>query len=170
MTPDAMNTMTTNPGAPGTEADGIGAGRNGTTMSGGCGHGTTDAKKSYKLVPVTQSMPKRVEKLLVRSLRTRARAGAMFGEAEELLRRAMAETRGGSREKVLVPGVVYKFSSPQSIDNKLKGTVQIVDQFAQHEVTAIKVLNRYAVKTWKGDGPKAEREERMEGLAGEELP
>jgi hypothetical protein len=127
-------------------------------------------RKEYKLVPVTQPMPKRVEKLLLKSLRMQARAGSMYAEAEELLHRALAETRGSSREKCLVPGVVYRFSAPAAIDNKVKSTVQIVDNFAQPEVTAVKVIRKYSVKTWKGDGPKADREDRVQALAGEEMP
>lgn len=121
--------------------------------------------RTYVLSPKTHRLPKRVEKKLVRYLKLRARAGAMYGEASELLQDIMAETRGSSRVRVIEPGLVYAFSTAITVDGKQKGTVQIVDQFAQPEVTAIKVINRFEVKTWKGDGPASDRHTRLAARA-----
>lgn len=131
------------------------------------GSGRRAVAREYTLAPITHPLPKRVEKKIVRLLKRRAKAAAMYGECADLLKAIMAETRGSSREKVIVPGLVYKFTVPVTIDGKSKGTVQIVDQFAQPEVTAVKVLNRYELKTWKGDGPAAERPARLATAAEE---
>ena len=153
------NSALTNCGAGGTGAAGGAAEVAATVPAAGAADGSQE-KKNYKLTPRTHPLPKRVQKLLVSYLRTRARAGAMFAEASEKLLRAMNETRGSGHEKVIVPGLVYAFSEPVNIDGKLKSTVQVQDNFTQPEVVKVTRVTRYDVKTWKGDGPAAERDER----------
>ncbi len=151
------------PNAPGAAApEGTGTGAVALTVT-----APAAPQRKYTLSPQTQTMPRRVEKMLLRSMKMRARAGAMFGEAAELLLRAINETRGSSREKCIVPGIVYAFSQPASIDGKLKSTVQIVDNFAAPEVTKVTRVSRWDVKSWKGDGPARERPAREAANAGQ---
>lgn len=122
---------------------------------------TSKNPKTYTLKPKEElRLPAAVEKKLVKALRLKAKAGALYGEAAAALTEIMALRAGRDNHPVVVPGAVYIFRVPAVIDNKEKNSVQIVDNFAQPSIAKICVMQRHEVKTWKGHGPKEERAER----------
>ena len=55
-------------------------------------------------------------------------------------------------------GTVYEFSTPQTIDDKLKRTFIVNDNFTLPAVTKTVSVKRYEVKTWV-HGPKEAKED-----------
>ncbi len=114
--------------------------------------------RKYTLTPQLHRTTRAAEKAILKYLRVKARAAALFAEASEALQTAMRMTKGtGKRQqRVIEPGLVYEFSTPVTVDGKLRGTFQAVDNFAQPEVTKVCRVGRFEIKTWKGNGPGAE--------------
>jgi hypothetical protein len=122
---------------------------------------TEGKQRVYKLQPRTAgTLPKRVEKLIIKHLKAKASAGKMYAKSDEYLEAALKDLTGSGDKKrrTVEYGTVYEFSTPQTIDDKLKRTFIVNDNFTLPAVTKTVSVKRYEVKTWV-NGPKESKED-----------
>jgi len=128
---------------------------------------TEGKQRVYKLQPRTAgTLPKRVEKLIIKHLKAKASAGSMYAKSDEYLEAALKDLSGSGEKKrrTVEFGTVYEFSTPQTINEGLKRTFVVNDNFTLPAVTKTVSVKRYECKTWV-NGPKEPKEAQEDGGA-----